>query len=79
MYKGGTSINQEVTLDTIPLFVRSDRLVPVRKAALSTAEQTDEIEFKKFSPENAFYDFYNDDGDGYAYESGAYTYKRISE
>lgn len=79
MYKGGTSANLEVTLDTIPLFVRGDRLVPVRKAALSTAEQTDEIEFKKFSPENAFYDFYNDDGDGYAYESGAYTYKRISE
>ncbi len=77
-YKGGNTYEIEVGLDTIPVFVREESLIPIRKPALSTEEQNDEIEFKKYSDGLACYDFYDDDGNGYGYERGEYTFKRVT-
>ena len=50
----------------------------MQKAALSTEEQTGEIEMKVFSSNGkASYELYEDAGDGYAYEKGEYKLTTI--
>ena len=70
-YEGGSCAEVDAPLDVIPIFVRSGSLVPVRKPALSTQEQTDEINFRCFAENGAkaTYNFYDDEGDGYDYEN----------
>jgi alpha-D-xyloside xylohydrolase len=72
-YEGGTECEVSAELDKIPLFVKEGSLIPVRKPALSTEEQADETEWKKFGEGKASYELYEDDGDGYGYEEGKYT------
>ncbi len=71
-YSGGETITTEAPLDKIPLFVKAGSIIPMRKPALSTEEQNDEVSFKVFSDDHAKYEYYEDDGDGYGYENGAY-------
>lgn len=71
-YEGGKTINASAPLDTIPLFVKDGSVIPMRVAALSTEEQNDEIEFKRFGKVTKGYEFYEDAGDGYGYEKGEY-------
>ena len=76
-YEGGTECEVSAELDKIPLFVKEGSLIPVRKPALSTEEQADETEWKKFGEGKASYELYEDDGDGYGYEIGKYTMTKI--
>lgn len=76
-FAGGTTARVEAPLDRIPVFVRAGSIIPMRKPALSTEEQTDEITFRRFG-DNARYELYEDAGDGYGYESGEYTLRVIS-
>ena len=76
-YEGGSKCRVSAKLDEIPLFVKDGSLIPTKKPALSTEEQVDEIEWKKYGVESASYEFYEDDGDGYGYESGKYTVTHI--
>ena len=71
-YSGGATITTEAPLDKIPLFVKAGSIIPMRKPALSTEEQNDEVSFKVFSDGPAKYEYYEDAGDGYGYENGAY-------
>ncbi|MBQ3898591.1 MAG: DUF5110 domain-containing protein [Lachnospiraceae bacterium] len=68
----------DASLDRIPLFVKGGSIIPMQKAALSTEEQTGEIEMKVFSSDGkASYELYEDAGDGYAYEKGEYKLTTI--
>ncbi len=71
-YSGGSRVTVQAPLDMIPLFVRSGSIIPMRAPALSTEEQNDEVLFKVFSDGPAVYEYYEDSGDGYAYENGEY-------
>ena len=71
-YEGGKTITVSAPLETIPLFVKDGSIIPMRAAALSTEEQNDEIEFKRFGNVTKGYEFYEDAGDGYGYEKGEY-------
>ena len=71
-YNGGNTITVSAPLDKIPLFVKDGSIIPMRAAALSTEEQNDETEFKKFGEVTKGYEFYEDAGDGYGYEKGEY-------
>ncbi len=75
-HEGGSESAVSAKLDEIPLFVRGGSLIPLAKEALSTEEQTAEIEWKRFG-KDASYEFYEDAGDGYGYERGEYTLKVI--
>ncbi len=72
-YTGGTCADVSAGLDRIPMFVKEGSLIPLGKPALSTEEQTDEIEWRRFGEGEAGYEMYEDAGDGYAYEAGEYT------
>ena len=76
-HAGGTTAAVSAKLDGIPLFVKAGSLIPMRKPALSTEEQTDDIEWKKFGDGEASYELYEDAGDGYGYERGEYTLRNV--
>jgi alpha-D-xyloside xylohydrolase len=71
-YEGGKTVTVSAPLDIIPFFVKDGSIIPMRAAALSTEEQNDEIEFKRFGNVTKGYEFYEDAGDGYGYEKGEY-------
>ncbi len=75
-YEGGTTVRIGASLDTIPVYARAGSVIPVCEPAMSTEEMGD-VTYKRFGEGGEGYLFYNDDGDGYGYESGAYTLTRI--
>ena len=76
-YSGGTWIEVSAPLDTIPLFVKDGSVIPVTEPALSTEEQTEKIEYRRFGNVTVPYEMYSDAGDGYAYEKGEYTIETV--
>ncbi len=76
-HAGGTTAAVSAKLDEIPLFVKAGSLIPMHKPALSTEEQTDDIEWKKYGDGEVSYELYEDAGDGYGYERGEYTLKNV--
>ena len=76
-YAGGTTIEIAAPLDTIPLFVKDGSIIPMTAPALSTEEQTGETEYRHFGDVTTPYEMYDDAGDGYGYEKGEYSLKKI--
>ena len=72
-YKGGQRVSVDLTLDNFPLFVKAGSIVPMAKG-LSYATQVPEqpLELVVYPGADADYVFYDDAGDGYAYEKGEY-------
>lgn len=76
-YEGGRWIEVEAPLCQIPIFVKAGTILPRRKAALSTQEQTDEILYEVYGGADGSFALYEDAGDGYGYEKGEYTITRL--
>ena len=64
-------------LDKIPVFVKEGGVVPMCEPALSTEEQKDAYDVKRFPGRERPYLLYTDAGDGYGYERGEYELKEI--
>lgn len=78
-YKGGSMADIPAELDKIPLFAKEGSIIPVTEPAMSVEEQKDEISYMRFGTgPDSYYEFYEDDGDGYEYENGKYSISRIS-
>ncbi|MCR4791815.1 MAG: DUF4968 domain-containing protein [Lachnospiraceae bacterium] len=77
-YEGGSTHEVDAPLDTIPVFVMDGSIIPMTAPTLSTEELSGDIEFRKFASGPSSYDMYEDSGDGYGYENGEYTIKRIN-
>lgn len=76
IHKGGSRCQVAVSLDRIPIYVKDGSVIPKRKPALSTEEQTDEIQYVAYG-EGGCFDLYEDAGDGYGYEKGEFSMTRI--
>ncbi len=76
-YEGGCWVDAEAPIDRIPLFVKENSIIPMTEAALSTAEQDKDIRNEVFGEGECFYDMYSDSGDGYDYEKGEYSLRRV--
>lgn len=73
-YKGGQVIKTEAPLDKIPLFVKSGSIVPVGKPIQYAGEKkADTLEIRIYAGANGEFVLYEDEGDSYNYEKGAYT------
>ncbi|MBQ4354371.1 MAG: DUF5110 domain-containing protein, partial [Clostridia bacterium] len=78
-YEGGQFIRVVCTIDRIPLFVRAGSIVPVSPVMQYVDEDPDAVcEVRVYAGRNGSFTLYNDAGDGYDYENGAYTAVKIS-
>lgn len=73
-YKGGQSIKTIAPIDRIPLFVRAGSIVPIGPAVQYTGEsKADTLEIRLYEGSNGSFTLYEDEGDNYNYEKGAYS------
>lgn len=73
-YTGGQTIRARASLDTMPLFVRAGAIVPMGPEVQYTEEGTDSpIELRIYRGQNGNFTYYEDAGDGYEYEKGAFA------
>lgn len=68
---GGQSVNIDVTLDKIPLFVKAGSILPLGPEKQYASEDTDKPwEIRIYPGADATFDIYEDEGDNYNYEQG---------
>jgi alpha-D-xyloside xylohydrolase len=72
--EGGKAIDVEAPLDRLPLFVRAGSLIPLGPDLEWTAEKPpDPIELRIYRGADGDFTLYEDEGDSYDYEKGAYA------
>ena len=65
----------DAPLEILPLFVRAGSIVPFGPAIQSTAEarSTSTLQFRIYQGQDATFTLYEDEGDTYNYENGAFS------
>ncbi|MCJ8211707.1 glycoside hydrolase family 31 protein [Mucilaginibacter sp. RS28] len=80
LYNGGEAYTVDAPLDDLPVFVKSGTIIPMQHIVQSTQEQGDgvlELHIWKGNEATSF-TYYEDDGETYDYENGAYYLRTIS-
>ncbi|MEA4914715.1 MAG: glycoside hydrolase family 31 protein [Christensenella sp.] len=72
LYDGGQSVDIEVKLDEIPLFVKAGSILMTRPATMYAMEETEALNLRIYPGADCACVYYQDDGETYAYETGAY-------
>ena len=70
---GGQTITADAPLDRIPIYARAGSIVPLGPQAESVAAASNPIELRIYTGANGAFNLYEDEGDDYDYEHGAYT------
>jgi alpha-D-xyloside xylohydrolase len=77
-YHGGQAIEANATLDVIPLYVRAGSIVPMGPCRQHVDDLPDApLELHIYPGENGHFLLYEDEGDSYRYEQGAFATIRI--
>jgi alpha-D-xyloside xylohydrolase len=71
--RGGQSINAEAPLDRIPIYGRAGSIISFGPQAESASAKPDPIELRIYTGAGADFTLYEDEGDNYDYEDGAYS------
>ena len=72
--KGGRVIDATAPLDRLPLYVRAGSIVPMGPdEEWSTQKPADPIELRVYRGASGDFTLYEDEGDNYNYEKGAYA------
>jgi alpha-D-xyloside xylohydrolase len=70
----GQRIDTEAPVDTLPLFIRPGSIVPMGPFLQYSSEKpADPIELRLYAGANGSFTLYEDEGDSYRYEKGAYA------
>jgi len=78
-HEGGRQITTDAPIETLPLFVRAGSIVPLGPDLQYTSEKpADPIELRIYPGADGSFTLYEDEGDSYRYEQGAYTTLQIS-
>ncbi len=73
-FSGGTTVETSAPLETLPLYVRAGSIVPLGPSLQWAAEKSaDPIELRVYPGANGSFNLYEDEGDNYDYEKGAYA------
>ena len=73
-YRGGRTISASAPIETMPLYVRAGSIVPMGPFLQYASEKpADPIELRVYRGANGTFTLYEDDGDSYRYEQGAYA------
>jgi len=70
---GGQRINAGAPLNRIPIYARAGSIIPFGPHAESASEKPDPIELRIYTGAPANFTLYEDEGDNYDYEGGAYS------
>lgn len=74
LYEGGQTIEAAAPIEQLPLFVRQGSIVPTAPALQHTGELPGKVISLEIYPgRDASFTLYEDEGDGYDYERGAYS------
>jgi alpha-D-xyloside xylohydrolase len=74
-YEGGQTIQADAPLDILPLYVRTGSLLPMGPHIQHTNEQQDAPwEIRIYPGADGLFAVYEDEGDSYRYEQGAYSW-----
>jgi len=73
-FTGGQAIKTDAPPDKIPLFVKAGSIVPMGPVVQYTGEDPgDRLEIRIYAGANGEFTLYEDEGDNYNYEKGAYS------
>ena len=70
---GGQTITAEAPIDRIPLLVKSGSILPMGPLAESASTKADPIDLRVYPGADGDFTLYEDEGDNYDYEYGAYS------
>ena len=71
---GGQTIEKEVPIDIIPLYVRTGSIIPFGpKVQYSTEKKWDNLEIRIYPGADGEFTLYEDENDNYNYEKGLYS------
>lgn len=74
LHCGGRYVTAHSPLDTIPLFVKAGAILPLAPPSVKSAvEKFNEIELRVYPGADGCFTLYDDDGETYDYEKGAYA------
>lgn len=72
--KGGTLVEVYTDIKTLPLFVKAGSILPLGAVKQYTSQPTEEpVEIRIYPGADATFTLYDDEGDNYHYEKGAYS------
>jgi alpha-D-xyloside xylohydrolase len=72
------TVTRQTPMDTIPIYVRAGSIVPMGPNITYADTTADPIELRVYPGANASFNLYEDEGDNYNYEKGAYAIIPIS-
>jgi alpha-D-xyloside xylohydrolase len=73
-FPGGTTIDSPAPLETMPVHVRAGSIVPFGPHLQYASEKpADPIELRVYAGADGRFELYEDEGEGYAYEKGAFA------
>ena len=73
-YKGGQTLTLQTTLDRVPMFVRAGSILPLGPEMQYVGEKPwNNLEIRVYPGANGSFTLYEDEGDSYNYEKGAYS------
>lgn len=74
VFNGGRTVNKEVPIDIIPLYVRAGSIIPFGpKVQYSTEKRWDNLEIRIYPGADGEFVLYEDENDNYNYEKGIYS------
>ena len=71
--KGGQSITAEAPLDKMPIYAKAGSIVAFGPRVEVSSAKADPIELRLYAGANGDFTLYEDEGDNYDYEHGAYS------
>ena len=78
-YKGGRNVTLETTFDRVPMFVRAGSILPLGPEMQYVGEKAwDNLELRVYPGADGRFVLYEDEGDNYNYEKGAYSVIQFS-
>jgi len=73
-YKGGQQVTLTTTFDRVPMFIRAGSILPLGPEMQYVGEKKwDNLELRIYPGADGQFTLYEDEGDSYNYEKGAYT------
>lgn len=74
VYSGGRKVSADASLERCPVFVREGSIIPMGPDVQYTSEKPwDELDIMVYAGPEGKFTLYEDEGDGYDYEKGAYS------